>query len=243
MAEKYILFLDESGDHGLSNPQPDFPVFLLCGVLVTEKNYEFIRHAINTLKESIWQHKKVIFHSRDIRKCEKEFQVLFDLNLKQRFYEGINHIVADTNYTIIASAIRKNEFIEKFGRLHDDVYEIALSFIIEQAVTILDGSGDSLSIVLENRGQKEDKQLDNHFQKLCAKGTGKISPEQFCDVSPTFTFRNKKENINGLQLADLVAYPIARYVIEPERANPSFDVLSPKIYRVGEQLAGLVLYP
>jgi hypothetical protein len=70
-----------------------------------------------------------------------------------------------------------------------------------------------------------------------------LSPEQLHHVSPTFTFRNKKENINGLQLADLVAYPIARYVIEPQRANPSFDVLSPKIYRVGEQLAGLVLYP
>ncbi len=243
MVQKHILFPDESGDHGLSNPQPDFPVFLLCGVLVTENNYELMRQAIDALKESIWQHKNVIFHSQDNRKCEKEFQVLFDMKLKQIFYEGINRIVANTNYTIIASAIRKDAFIEKFGRLHNDVYEIALSIIIEQALIILDGSGTSLSIVLEKRGQKEDKQLDDHFQKLCAKGTGKFSPEQLHQVFPTFTFRNKKENINGLQLADLVAYPIARHVIEPERANPSFDVLSPKIYRVGEQLAGLVLYP
>ncbi len=39
----------------------------------------------------------------------------------------------------------------------------------------------------------------------------------------------KKENINGLQLADLIAYPIARYIIEPERANPSFEIFKNKI--------------
>ena len=49
--------------------------------------------------------------------------------------------------------------------------------------------------------------------------------------------------MTSMRLRFLLAYPIARYVIEPERANPSFDVLSPKIYRAGEQLAGLVIYP
>lgn len=240
---RYILFLDESGDHGLASPQPDFPVFLLSGVLITEENYELVRGKINVLKESIWKDKKVIFHSRDIRKCEKAFTVLFDLELKKYFYEEINKIIAESDYTILASAIRKNDFIEKFGRLHDDVYEIALSIIIEQAVTILDGSGAELSIVIEKRGLKEDKQLDDHFQKLCGVGTGKITAEQLHNVSPSFTFRDKKDNINGLQLSDLVAYPIARYVIDPLMANPAFDVLDPKIYRVDGQRVGLVLYP
>lgn len=99
---RYYLFLDESGDHGLTKPDPDFPVFLLCGVLTTEDNYEIIRQEINKLKESIWGNKTVIFHSRDIRKCEKEFQKLFDLDLKKKFYEGINKIVADSDYTIVA---------------------------------------------------------------------------------------------------------------------------------------------
>jgi len=63
---KYNLFLDESGDHGLAKLEPDFPVFLLCGVLTTAENYELMRRSINDLKESIWGDKKVIFHSRDI---------------------------------------------------------------------------------------------------------------------------------------------------------------------------------
>lgn len=242
---KHFLFLDESGDHGLTRPNPDFPVFLLCGVLASEENYELILQKINTLKESIWNHKKVIFHSRDIRKCEKEFQVLFDLELKKKFYGEINKIVAESDYTIIASAIEKNRFIEQFGKLQDDVYEVALSFVIELVGLILlrtDPEAE-LAIVIEKRGTKEDKQLDDHFQRLCGKGTAKLSPEDLHKLSPTFTFRNKKENINGLQLTDLVAYPIARYVIEPDRANPSFEVLESKIYRTDEDLDGLKIYP
>ena len=149
---KYFLFLDESGDHGLTKPNPDFPVFLLCGVLVTSEVYEFIRQEINKLKESIWGDKKVIFH-------------------------------------------------------------------------------------------QEDRQLDDHFQRLCARGTNNLKADELHSVSPTFTFRNKRENINGLQLADLVAYPIARYVIEPDRANPAFEILKPRIYKTDKGLEGLKIYP
>jgi hypothetical protein len=101
----------------------------------------------------------------------------------------------------------------------------------------------TLSIVIEKRGKREDKQLDDHFQRISGKGTGRLSAEEIARHNPSFTFRNKKENINGLQLADLVAYPIARYVIEPNRANPAFDVLAPRIYRTNGGLDGLRIYP
>lgn len=242
---KYYLFLDESGDHGLAKFDPDFPVFLLCGVLVKEDDYEKIRLAFNKLKQSIWGNKEVIFHSRDIRKCEKEFQKLFDLELKKYFYEELNKIVANSPYNIIASAIQKEAFIQKFGKLHDDIYEIALSFVIEQAIVVLQNINpqSQLSIVIEKRGKKEDKQLDDHFQKIIAVGTGILTNEQVNQFNLSFTFRNKKENINGLQLADLVAYPIARNIIEPNRANPAFEVLEQKIYKTNGIIEGLRLYP
>jgi hypothetical protein len=242
---KYYLFLDESGDHGLAKFDSDFPVFLLCGVLVKEDDYEKIRLAFNKLKQSIWGNKEVIFHSRDIRKCEKEFQKLFDLELKKYFYEELNRIVANSPYNIIASAIQKEAFIQKFGKLHDDIYEIALSFVIEQAIVVLQNINpqSQLSIIIEKRGKKEDKQLDDHFQKIIAVGTGILTNEQVNQFNLLFTFRNKKENINGLQLADLVAYPIARNIIEPNRANPAFEVLEQKIYKTNGIIEGLRIYP
>lgn len=242
---KTYLFIDESGDHGLTKIDTDFPVFLLCGVLIPERDYEIVRQSINNLKHAVWGNKEVIFHSRDIRKCEKEFQVLFNLDLKAQFYAELNKIIADSPYNIIASAIQKDRFIEQFGKLQDDVYEVALSFVIEQAVMALryTGIATTLDIVIERRGKREDKQLDDHFQRITGKGTGKLTAEEIAVFSPSFSFRNKKENINGLQLADLVAYPVARYVIEPQRANPAFDVLEPKIYRTDGGLDGLRIYP
>jgi hypothetical protein len=44
-------------------------------------------------------------------------------------------------------------------------------------------------------------------------------------------------------MADLLAYPIARYVMEPKRANPAFDVLESKIYKKNGKRYGLKNFP
>ena len=243
---KYYLYIDESGDHGLTKINPNFPVFLLCGVIFNRNTYEALRQQFNTLKTSIWQDKKVIFHSRDIRKCEKEFQVLFDLELKARFYEGLNQIISKSEYKIIASAINKNKYIKQYGRLGNDVYELSLSFIIERAVFYLDSlnkEGIELNIVIEKRGKKEDRQLHEHFQRLLARGTGFVSAERLKNYNIDIEFKDKRDNINGLQLSDLIAYPLARYVIDPKRANPAFDIFENKFYSRYGKRYGLKIFP
>lgn len=243
---KYNLFIDESGDHGLVKLDTNFPVFLLCGFLISEINYSLVRTEFNNLKREFWKNKEVIFHSRDIRKCDKEFQILFDLDIKKRFYERINRILHDSKYRIIASAINKEKYIKTYGKLSNDVYELALSFIIERAVFCLDEKQNEekqLEIVIEKRGKKEDKKLDEHFQRLLSRGTNYVSAERLHDIKTTITFKDKKENINGLQMADLIAYPIARYVIEPNRANPAFEIIKNKIYQKNNKRYGLKIFP
>lgn len=73
-SKTYRLFLDESGDHGLANMDPHFPVFILCGVVMTEAAYEDLDARLNVIKHEFWVDRKVILHSRDIRKCGREFQ-------------------------------------------------------------------------------------------------------------------------------------------------------------------------
>jgi hypothetical protein len=243
---KYSLFIDESGDHGLVNLDSNFPVFLLCGMLISEPRYTTLRNDINVIKNEFWGNKTVILHSRDIRKCEKEFQILFDLELKQQFYEQLNGVITSSDYTVFTSAIRKDKYIKTYGKLSNDVYELALSFIIERCVFFLDGITDNdkeLEIIIEKRGKKEDKKLDEHFQRLMARGTGYVSAERLNVLNIQIQFLDKKENINGLQMADLLAYPIARYVIDKDRANPAFDLLEPKFYKRGSRRYGLKIFP
>jgi hypothetical protein len=74
----FTLYLDESGDHGLNRIDPSFPVFVLCGVLFHEKGYALFNEQFNTLKMHYFSSNDLIFHSREIRKCEKEFRILAD---------------------------------------------------------------------------------------------------------------------------------------------------------------------
>lgn len=243
---KWYLFIDESGDHGLANLDPDFPVFLLCGLLINETDYENLRQNLNAVKNEFWQNKEVVLHSRDIRKWQNEFQVLINPQVREQFYTQLNQLIANNNYCIVASAINKPAYIRNYGKLSNDVYELALSFIIERVVFYLDDKSDGnkqLEIVIEKRGKKEDQKLAEHFQRLKTRGTGFVNAQRLDALKLAITFKDKKENINGLQLADLIAYPTARYVMQPNRANPAFDLFKNKFYTKNGKHYGLKIFP
>ena len=73
MAEKYMLYLDECGDQNLSSFDPQFPIFTLCGIVVSEAQNRVLNEKINALKLEIWNNTNIILHSRDIRKCQNGF--------------------------------------------------------------------------------------------------------------------------------------------------------------------------
>ncbi len=70
-----------------------------------------------------------------------------------------------------------------------------------------------------------------------------ISPQRFIDHMGYFGFSDKKDNEFGLQIADLIAYPIARHVLSPEKSNPAFNVIKPNIYTSNGCQLGLKIYP
>lgn len=123
---KYYLYLDECGDQNLANYETTFPIFTLCGVVFSETAYlEAVRQVI-ALKERFLGDKTVILHSRDIRRCMKGFEILFDIDVKRDFYSDINSVINDNDYTVISCSIKKDEYIRRYGRLQD-VYGLSLS--------------------------------------------------------------------------------------------------------------------
>lgn len=242
---KYYLFLDESGDHGLKTIDKSFPIFLLCGILFSEENYKIIRTEINQIKTDFWNNRNVVFHSRDIRKCNNEFQILFDLDTKNKFYKAINSLVEKPLYKIIATLINKTEFIKKYGKLENDVYEISLSFILERTVFCLDelGNCNELEIIIEKRGKKEDIRLGKHLQKVRQIGTYYVNSERIKNYGFKSKFIWKNENINGLQFSDLIAYPVARKILNPQGLNISFDKFKHNFYKRNGKVYGLKKFP
>jgi hypothetical protein len=243
---KYYLFIDESGDHGLKSIDESFPVFVLCGILFSEPDYFSFKREITDFKLNFWGNKNVIFHSRDIRKCQKEFQILFDNNVKLLFYNRLNNIITAANFTIIASVINKIEYIKKFGKLADDPYEISLSFLIESSIYLLDSfsvNDKELKIMLEKRGKLEDNKLASHFSKLKDNGTFFVDSSKLKNYNTEIFFKHKKDNVLGLELSDLIAYPIAKYVLDKSQTNPAFDIIADKFYNKFGKRFGLNIFP
>ena len=245
MAEKYYLFLDECGDQNLANFDPSFPIFTLCGIVLSEEQLQILSSQINDLKKDFWGDKKIILHSRDIRKCQNGFEIFFNLETKQSFYERVNEILGQNIYTIICCAILKEPYIRQYGKLND-VYGQSLSFIMERTVFYLDGvkrSNIELTTIIEKRGKKEDSSLLAYYNSLIDRGTYWVTADRIKSYFKNFQMKAKQDNIIGLQVADLIAYPITRYILDENAVNLSFDIIKRNIYTKGDKLYGMKVFP
>ena len=245
MKETYYIFLDECGDQDLTSFDPSFPIFTLCGVIMSQNQLNEINKLINKLKYEFWGKQKIILHSRDIRKCQNGFECLFDLSIKQQFYEMLDSILAQDSYTVISCSILKEPYIRLYGKLHD-VYGLSLSFIMERTVFYLDkmNRGNiNLIVNVEKRGKKEDKRLLDYYNQLLDRGTYWVTPKRIKDYFKSFEMHWKKEDIIGLQIADLVAYPITRYVLDKQAVNKAYNIIENNIYKETGKLYGLKVFP
>jgi len=156
-----ILFLDESGHHGLKKINQEFPIFLLACCIFEEDYYEdtFI-NKVNELRLTHFKDPNIILHSRDIRKWQKQFKCLGDLNKRTDFYKDLDDLIKKSKFIIISSAINKNKLIQQYGPGADNPYNMSLSFILERSIFYTDNIGcDFIGIVAESRGKKE----NNHY--------------------------------------------------------------------------------
>lgn len=230
---KHYLFLDESGDHGLSFIDSQNPLFLLCGILISTNENDFLNQALDKIKRKFWETDAIIFHSRDIRKCSNEFKILLDQRLKSNFHSRVNTMMKDSKFSVIPSGINKNKYIHQNGYKSDDIYELCLSAIVEKSIQIVNKTtreSYKLDIIIEKRGKREDKQLRSHLDEILLNGTSKLSKFVIEKFEIVVTFKSKKENCNGLQLADLIAHPIAQHLINHEKENLAFEIIKDKIH-------------
>ncbi len=229
--KEFHFFMDETGDHGLSFVDESFPIFLLAGCLFESAEYEKITQEINAFKQEFFNTTEVILHSRDIRKCDGAFQILFDLELKKKFYERLNTIISGANFTAIAVAIDKKKHVEKYGKLANNPYTICLSYILERLVFCTDQNStiSTVSITIEKRGKKEDKQLLAHYNSVIDRGTYHVNADRFKQRIVDFKMMAKRDNNVGLQIADLCAYPIARHVLNSEEPYIPFKIIEGKL--------------
>ena len=64
----FLVFVDESGDHGLASIDPGFPLFVLAFCIIRKSDYvERIVPAMQRFKFKHFGHDNVVLHEREIR--------------------------------------------------------------------------------------------------------------------------------------------------------------------------------
>lgn len=243
------MFLDESGDHSLVKIDDQFPVFCLAGCIFDENEYQQNSKAkVDAFKIRYFNKPEIILHSREIRKCEPPFNILLNPITKKSFYTDLDNLMLSLPYTVLASAILKKKLKDQYFDPANP-YGLSLQFIMERFLYYLEESNDVGYISVESRDPKSNTDLLNTFTDVINNGsasdTHRVSAKRFQCKIQKMIFVTKQQNENGHQVADLVAYPIAKFTLDPKKGNPAFDIIKQKFRRIGGKAKGygLKIFP
>lgn len=244
----YLLFIDESGNHNLKVTSHNDNFLAICGVLVSKTNYALIDRALKDFKTTVFNSPDIILHSREIRNQINAFAVLSDKRIRKRFMDGLAAVIKDANFKIICPIIDKGEVLNRFGQNADNVYHTAVTFLLERVRYILQSiekGPKQLTIIAESRNPKENAKLKKYIEGIISTGTIYMPAADFAELNIKVYFNNKHDNISGLQLADLFAYPIMRQIIFPFLPNPAYALILDKMhkYRNTVEGAGIKVFP
>ena len=225
----YIIYVDESGDHTLTAIDRDYPVFVLDFCIFRKEHYaNVVAPQVQAFKFAHFGHDIVVLHEHEIRKQKPPFVFLKSRTKREDFMGGLSRLIQNAQFTIVAAAIHKDQLARRYAAPANP-YEMALTFCMERAHAFLRGCGQhglTTHIVVERRGKREDDELELAFRRI-------RDGANYVGEMPDFEIvsADKKTNSTGLQLADLTARPIGRYVLDRGQPNRAWDIIEPKLRR------------
>jgi hypothetical protein len=233
------LYLDESGDHDLINIDPQYPVFVLGGVIVKNRDIEYIETRVRQFKRDVLGSDDLILHTADITRNRKGFERLKDPVLRDKFFAALNALMTELPYSVVACAIRKREHAIAYGWRALDPYHFSLHVLLERFC--YDGGG---VVIAESRNERLDRALDRAFQRLTATGTEYVDPGLLNARIERMQCHGKAENIAGMQLADLIVTPVGRFVLG-KPVKEDYNVVKSKFRGAPNNIEGrgLVILP
>ena len=225
----FVIFVDESGDHSLQSVDVNYPVFVLDFCIFEKTHFaNVVVPNVQAFKFAYFGHDIVILHERDIRKQNPPFAFLQGRQKRETFMAELSHLIEMAEFTVVATVIDKQRHIETYANPVNP-YNLALKFCMERAHGFLRERRQHehvTHIVVERRGKREDEELELAFRRI-------RDGSSYQGAMPGFrlVFADKRVNSAGLQLADLTARPIGRYVMDPEQPNRAWEIIRQKLFR------------
>lgn len=128
----FVIYVDESGDHGMQTLDPNYPVFVLAFCVFQKRHCcEKVIPALQKFKFNHMGHDLIGLHELEIRKEKGAFSSLFTSRQhKHAFLDELTGIIEASNFVLISCVIDKASLREKQGPVHNP-YHVALGFCLE----------------------------------------------------------------------------------------------------------------
>jgi len=210
-----MMFLDESGDHSLLTIKQDYPVFVLGGVIV-EHTYArtIIDERMRELKRRFFGREDVILHTAEIVRWKNDFAFMkHDEERRSQFLEALTEMMSDLDYQVIASVIDKPAYAAKYGT-DADIYQHSLALLVERFCYEIGNVPDGRMIYAETRRPDLDHKLNMTWEGIIKRnGLRYAKASKINKRIIDLVLKDKRTNIAGMQLADLVVSPIGRRML------------------------------
>lgn len=228
----YLVFVDESGDHELTQINSEYPVFVLLFCIIRKEEYVTqVCRDLQRFKFDFWGHDEVVLHEHAIRKPSGPFLLLLQKQVRERFISGLTAQMERLPATVIAVIVDKPIFVARYNR-PVGAYEYAMQTGLERVFLHLESLGQArcrTPIIVERRGRREDNELELAFRRVCA-GVNALSKT----LSFELVMIPKTSNSSGLQLTDLMARPVGIRHLRPGQSNRAYEIIEKKFRRSPE---------
>lgn len=234
----FLLAVDENGLDSLTNINPfnkHTHWFTVTGILFDLKYYNDIKEDIITLKNRYWEEgffydKRVVLHSREIRKKQGPFNPkIIDFDM---FVEDMQELVSGLPIKVYSSNVNKLNHKLKYVTPFP-VYELCIEYIFERFCFEMKRQRKTGTVLLESRGFKEDKLVLEKVKRLINFGNDYSNKDTFSVIDGVY-FNKKRTSDNQmsywpLEVADIYSYSIHNFVKNNVK-DDFFEYFEEKIY-------------
>ncbi len=225
----YYIFLDET------KVNTKIKHFCLAGCIIEESTYvNKVVPFINQLKKEVFDSEVVILHEIEIRNASQgSYKVMRKKEKRDYFWSKMNELffIPELFWTI-GVAINCNEYKKLYdSHCQNDEYYVAMQILMENITHFLEMNEGIGTVYVESRNPAEDLKLQNHYHTLKANGTLFFNQNALQKRLGTISFPMKTDNNIGLQLADFIPNPLARFCGGLKQKNPTlFKWIEVKLY-------------
>jgi hypothetical protein len=236
---RYRLYIDESGDHTYKKIEEVGHRYLaLLGVWFRQgDDYLAFADDLEKFKNNLFGRRPdspVVLHRSDIINRKGAFGILCDGNRRQSFDDGLLEVIERARFKLLCVVLDKKAHQDRYvDPFHP--YHYCIAAMLERYAGWLVYKNVVGDVMAESRGGEEDLQLKEAYRRTYESGTLHFGHDKFQAAlsSKDIKVQPKKANIAGLQLADVLAYPVKQAILVQKGLIPDpGDVFGKKVYEI-----------